>query len=393
MKNTKLLFISKHIMCLLLFFPFVRPVYLEYYLEPFHIYTVFKLLSLIITIYIVISSKVRITRSVLLPVLLILSFFLSTVLNDGDLEIAKSLFMDYLVPILLILFYVQNDRSILINILFIHFEICVHLNLASILLFPNGLFSRVVSAYGSSTEWFLGSPNNFIIWLLPALLLSYLYLQENRISKRPFILAASSILTTIINCSGTGRVAIALFVLLFCLSRRATCNTVFIEMFSAATSFLSIVIFRSYGFIEPLVVNILGKDMTLSNRVFIWDNALNAIVKKPLLGHGTINPINMPKVLGNVKGYNGIWEGATHCHCYYLQLLFQVGFTGLLIFLLIITQAFHICYRNWTNRCSKVFSAAITSILFICITEVLISPAWLLIVPSLCSIYLADLRK
>ena len=42
---------------------------------------------------------------------------------------------------------------------------------------------------------------------------------------------------------------------------------------------------RNADFLEPLIVNVLGKDMTFTSRLGIWDNAIKAIIEKPIIGH------------------------------------------------------------------------------------------------------------
>ena len=75
-----------------------------------------------------------------------------------------------------------------LNVLLLHCELCVYINLLTLVIAPNGFISRENEAYGMSTEWFLGARNLFIIWFLPALLIAALYSEKTKNNFRFFII-------------------------------------------------------------------------------------------------------------------------------------------------------------------------------------------------------------
>ena len=80
-----------------------------------------------------------------------------------------------------------------------------------------------------------------------------------------------------------------------------------------------------------LIVGVLKKDITFSQRVRIWDNALNAVLKTPWIGHGAMNTSRAVSILG---------YGVNHAHCYYLNTALYYGIIGLGLGLYTIYYAF-----------------------------------------------------
>lgn len=85
--------------------------------------------------------------------------------------------------------------------------------------------------------------------------------------------------------------------------------------------------------LENILVNQLGKDMTFTGRTQIWEAAFQMIEKRPLLGYG----------------YSGFWQGwnspselilsvtswaAPNSHNGFLDLCLDLGFVGLVVFML-----------------------------------------------------------
>ena len=80
-----------------------------------------------------------------------------------------------------------------------------------------------------------------------------------------------------------------------------------------------------------LIVGILRKDITFSQRVRIWNNALNAVLKSPWIGYGAMNTSRAVSILG---------YGVNHAHCYYLNTVLYYGIIGLGLGLYTIYYAF-----------------------------------------------------
>lgn len=80
-------------------------------------------------------------------------------------------------------------------------------------------------------------------------------------------------------------------------------------MLTEAAAFWAIVIARLMDMFSFLLVNILHKDVTLTFRTRIWDNALAAIQQNLLTGVGRLDAAQMEVILG---------YGVSHPHNRYL---------------------------------------------------------------------------
>jgi O-antigen ligase len=90
--------------------------------------------------------------------------------------------------------------------------------------------------------------------------------------------------------------------------------------------FVFIVVAQSYGneIFQYIVVQLLGKNLEFSGRIYIWAEAIKVWLKNPIVGIGVGGG-------GNGVYFMGHWHGA---HNMYLQILVDGGILSLLFFLL-----------------------------------------------------------
>lgn len=92
-----------------------------------------------------------------------------------------------------------------------------------------------------------------------------------------------------------------------------------------------IVVFRLQYIFEDLIVNLLGKSLTLTRRTEIWDNAIKMIFKKPILGIGLQSDL-----------YNYLIFRINHVHNILLELLYEGGTISMVFFI----TGVHLYCRN-----------------------------------------------
>ena len=137
----------------------------------------------------------------------------------------------------------------------------------------------------------------------------------------------------------------------------------------AIVLFVSIVYLRNSDFLEPIIVGMLGKDMTFTNRLEIWDNSIKAIGNKPLLGYGILYTDAVIGLLGRTES-GFIWRGATHCHNQFLQIGLMSGIIGLVAYIAAIVMAFWGCRSCDNKRMGQVATICLFIFCVISITEV-----------------------
>ncbi len=201
------------------------------------------------------------------------------------------------------------------------------------LLFRNGLVTLINPPYAPAPMWLIGVSNSFVFWLYPTMVFLTVdyYINHNKCSLIPVLLAS---IMNIFSDSTTGLVGSVIFLAIVFFPKLRYIITPIRLGVLGIVLFVFVVILGSSSFLEPIVVQLLGKDMTFSSRTIVWANALEAIVGRPIFGYGALPPSQVSVLLGRMS--NGlIGTAAIHCHSQYLQLFFRYGIFGSIIFTLL----------------------------------------------------------
>jgi O-antigen ligase len=299
-----------------------------------HMYTVFNVVLLGGLIMMFFRNHKHVKHNKLFLSFTVLESFilLITIINSGYYQGAVNKMTETLLLICLICSY-ENDMFRFIKITYHELEILIYLNLITLILVPEGLVHIQIDDYwyGTANQWVIGVPNTFIYWLFPMAVISILltYLDyKNKV--RYFASMLAVIGTEIINGSGTGKIMIILYIAIIFLPLIKRFISTRSILIASAFAFITIVITRSYEILAPIIQNFLHKEMTLTNRVYIWDNVLREIAEKPIIGNGLLTGDDMIQRIGMFLGV--LHGGSTHAHCHYLQILFEGGFIGFALF-------------------------------------------------------------
>lgn len=208
----------------------------------------------------------------------------------------------------------------------------VVINTLTVFLFPNGMYAS--SMY--TMNFFLSYRTAWFVFYLEAaflcLLNNELYPSKEAKSWLVFVLVCEY-LSMIKVWTATGLFCITLGLLLVYLWKKKRISSfsvkaiILVEMVLCAI----IVLFHMQEKFSFLIVGILKKDITFSQRVRIWNNALNAVLKSPWIGYGAMNTSRAVSILG---------YGVNHAHCYYLNTALYYGIIGLGLGLYTIYYAF-----------------------------------------------------
>lgn len=208
----------------------------------------------------------------------------------------------------------------------------VVINTLTVFLFPNGMYAS--SMY--TMNFFLSYRTAWFVFYLEAaflcLLNNELYPSKEAKSWLVFVLLCEY-LSMIKVWTATGLLCITLGLLLVYLWEKKRIPSfsvkaiILVEMILCAI----IVLFHMQEKFSFLIVGILKKDITFSQRVRIWNNALNAVLKSPWIGYGAMNTSRAVSILG---------YGVNHAHCYYLNTALYYGIIGLGLGLYTIYYAF-----------------------------------------------------
>ena len=210
---------------------------------------------------------------------------------------------------------------------------------------PNGLNINGYNYY------FLGIRTDFLRYFFVFLIfscLNFLYLKN----KVQLILLLVLSVITFLKFSIATAITSILLLFLFYIFRNTLTKFLSLKWIVISTSVLSIAFigFNASNFFSWFIVNILNKDVSLTNRMFIWVEAIRCIFDSRLgfiFGHGIVNS-------GSFVHYGYYWPA----HNQLLQWLFEYGVIGtVLIFV-------YFLYLDKMNQISSV-NYVYYSILFV----------------------------
>lgn len=236
------------------------------------------------------------------------------------------------------------------------FAVLFSINLITIIAFPNGLYQ---SWRIKQQLWFMGYDNGLIYNLVPYVGISLVYSQYKY--KKLFTFwsiysVAITIITELIVWSATGVVTAAfMMICILCINipfvKKIVQPKVLIGVFYIGT--ILIVIFRMQNLFEPIIVDILHKDLTFTGRTYLWDYSMTVIKDNLLLGVGQ-------------AGYTVVGQHNTylHPHCLLLDMLYKGGIIMFVLFNIVILRFCKQIKRHINEPAARVLLLAVSSILF-----------------------------
>ena len=290
-----------------------------------------------------------------------------TIVRNGQVGLA---FRDSLPLISLIAIFELFKEDIwgLIKSAYYYLEFYLYLNLVSVILRPDGLFSRYNEAYGYTQEYLLSSKNFFVFWMVPALLLGLLLKNHGYFKWRYVFFSTAMLMNQVFWGSSTGLVAVVIFLVMANFPfKQVFFNPIYLMLTNIGLSLAAFFGAR----IAPLafvVENVLGKNLTFTNRNRIWENAFLAINRHKFLGHGFMPAERIAYILGDFGG-GFTWLGATHAHNHFLQVAFQSGLIGLGCFMIHIMQIIKTIYKNIGKKAFQICSIGLFVYTLVGLTE------------------------
>lgn len=137
-------------------------------------------------------------------------------------------------------------------------------------------------------------------------------------------------------------------------------------------SWVLIVVVRIQNIFAWLIVGILHKNLTFTNRTIIWDNALGSIRNRPLLGYGVQNTVNLfyTYIVRPGKPTVNSWFSA---HNQVIQTLYESGIVSMIPVMLLCIMVFKKLDKNRNNRMYPVMVAGIIGLSVSLMAE---APGW-----------------
>lgn len=308
-----------------------------------------------------VKKKRKITKALFLLVAMRLSFALQTLFNQGDF-----LMWGYF-SIVLIALYIMFELwfekrpitflRMLQNVLLL-FTI---INFGLMLVYPKGMIDG---------NFFLGIRTRLTDWLFPLVMLSMTLdsLCDRKISIKTLLAISITIATIIHQWIATALVGLAvMFIAYFLLMRVDKCNKINFNLITYGSLGISVavVVFQIQHYFSWLIEGILGKQMNLTLRTSIWENAISKIAKSPVWGYGLPDDGLHVAWLAHRFSKTPLWQ--THNH--WLQILCD---GGLILFFLTIAFMLN-CGRNvrkiQDQKAEKVILACYSAFMLMAVAE------------------------
>lgn len=253
---------------------------------------------------------------------------------------------------LLFFLWLRNNPKVLLKS-FSFFQIYIYLNLITIILFPDGMYSSPTY----DANWFLGYKNIQIRTILPivAIVLINSYYQRNKLTRSNFFLIFCCILTFLLNRSSTSLVGFSIFILLFAFFRKRELPRIIsvkTGIAAVAAFFVLIVVMKSQYMFAFFIEDVLHKDLTFTDRVTIWDRTLPLIKKSLALGYGYMTSASY------VSLYKA--DYFTHPHNYTLYILM----TGGLSLLTVLLMGYYFADKSLSATRESIYSKLVLFTLF-----------------------------
>ena len=345
----------------------VKPAYFEYIQFTDNLYFILGILCVLFVLILIYIENIM-TEDLLWIILFYGYILFSTFINNpaNIVPYLKSNVLSFSMCIVFFL-WMKNNPKLLIDAFGI-LELYVYINLITILLHPNGLYSSTLY----TENWFLGYKNPQIRTILPILSISIInsYIKYKKISIRVYLLYAASAATFLLIDSATSLVGMTVFTLALFLFQK---NYIKIPGFINLVSVNLITIFLDYLLIfghiinifADLIMNVLHRSLTLTHRTTLWDIAIKYIQESIIFGHGFMTGNEFVFLYGR--------ETFTHPHNFFLYLLTMGGIILFCIYMYGIMIANKHIVKYLNHFCCKVNFFCLISFLIMGLGESLVT--------------------
>lgn len=306
---------------LLLLLPHFEPTYFDAcYSKLDFLYNIARVASGLIVFLFCVFKKGKISVFFLSFAVLEGWMFVVTILHKGILKGFLINIVSLLVLGAIVECFSGQMIKHLIHALLLLLEILIYTNFITILIFPNGLYATE----WQSLNWLLGFRNGFIVYILLALCLSMIWKKHTGNSTRFYFLLVVCILTLFRGGSATGLLTLSVFILLYItkIYKAKWFHSYSITGVAIAAWFLLVMI-RIQNLFAPFF-GLLGRNVTLTGRTYIWDTTIRMIMENPFIGYGKRSAEYRAGLVP--KAY-----AAIDAHNYILEILFVGGIIALLL--------------------------------------------------------------
>jgi len=345
---------------MLLFFPFVQPVYFSRIPSVNSLFNYWLVFSFFVILIMRIKFK-KMSLPAMLTIFFVLTIVLSTVIaHPSEINRAFSYALTNIGLYLFIDYMLKKDTRLAINVLMTTFELLIYANLLTVIFFPSGLYITIQeTGWSSNMSWLLGLRNSIPSWIITGICICMIYYFYTNNKLRSILFISGVFLTlALININFSlystskstpaGIIVSFVVILIYFLIPSKIKTSGFISLGKAMLMnliiFIGLVFFRLQSLFSNLIAQQLLKNETLTGRDAMWERALHAISQHPILGYGIEPQLMMAQRLGNIAA-------VTTTHNTFLDIIYRGGLLSTIIFFILIIV---ICKKANTHKKDKI---------------------------------------
>ena len=304
----------------------------------------------------------RMTTFAMAYVLFFAFLFAMSVINDAEYLMAFYVAVEVLLLLLLFAYYQKNLKFIVQTFAFF-FSLIIYINLAIMILFPAWMF-QAKDIYDS----FLlgGNYNQMGARLICGLVVSVLCIHYSKWWILNSIILFLVCVTTLLLVGSMNSTANIIVYGLFCLIPSLTLRkAAIVSLFVVFILFHVFVVFNGESIHHNelavyIIEDVLGKDITFTNRTFLWEGSMRLFSESPIVGHG----------VGGADWYRANLSAmALGPHNFLLSILIHGGIVLFAMYCLICWMAFKKIIENFDFGASVILMG-IAVIMFMMTMEV-----------------------
>ena len=258
-------------------------------------------------------------------------------------------------------FFVEKNAIVFTKTMKIWFFVISIINLVTMIIYRNGmpLDSIVVVGPDSKYVWLWGYKNSMSVLVILYSLFSFVdsYLHNQKMYCFSNLLCmAICFLTAIFSQSSTLAVLVLIIPVGLLLSNLSFFKPLYDVRLASLLGVLISILIVFFGFqkyFSWLIVDLLGKDLTLTTRTELWQYSLSDISQSLLFGYG----VQSSSSFGLLR-YSPSYS---HCHNAILTLLYQGGLVSFALFVVFYCLSIKSC----SNKNRELFNPYISVIVFV----------------------------
>lgn len=319
------------------------------------IFQSWQVLSLVLIILTAILSKHIFSRIVYFILCIQGYVLVNTFIQHGDVKTFTKESI-YILAIAMLYDVFISEESFIESQVFC-FELLTYINLLTILMFPDGLYTveNVVSlryVWKASKYWFLGFYNTFTEFYIPGLTFMFVLTYQRNQKKRAALFLMAIVSSLLLVKSGGNLLAMFIMIFVYFFFRKYTKIFNYLNYWMIQLVFLVFVFFYNIqSHFEWLLVDILHKKHSLNDRIILWKRIIGFIQQRLIFGYGYEN--------GNLRSIKyGIGAWARYAHNSFLEIIYQGGLVYLILFALLVFAAGKKAMKDKDNNMVAIISCA-----------------------------------